>query len=83
MPQDPKRAAYWWHRAASEGPSAEAMNHLGDLYFSGVGHPLSHILSLPVRVCVCVHVFAFLFACLCLCFCLFSVCVCSSVCVFV
>merc|ERR1719199_1259472 len=28
---------YWWARAANEGKSAEAMNHLGDMYYKGTG----------------------------------------------
>lgn len=34
---DFKKAMYWWARAANEGKSAEAMNHLGDMYYKGTG----------------------------------------------
>ena len=36
-PQDFKRAAYWWHRAAQEGEDPAAMNHLGDMHRLGKG----------------------------------------------
>jgi len=34
---DYAKALYWWKRAANEGKSADAMNHIGDLYFKGKG----------------------------------------------
>mmetsp|Transcript_39823 Transcript_39823/g.33651 ORF Transcript_39823/g.33651 Transcript_39823/m.33651 type:complete len:428 (-) Transcript_39823:52-1335(-) len=34
---DYTKAYYWWQRAANEGKSSEAMNHLGDLHFHGRG----------------------------------------------
>ena len=37
MDPDFTKAHYWWSRAANEGKNADAMNHLGDLYFKGAG----------------------------------------------
>ena len=34
---DYAKAMYWWQRAANEGKNADAMNHIGDLYYRGRG----------------------------------------------